>query len=283
MKNFQKFLIEQKSKNINFKNIINNLKNKKNILFLTTSNRSDSKDKSKTTQIAYFLKDELGKKIKIIEIPELKIYHCQGNVSNKKGNGCGKKEAVLEDKEKNPTGYHRCWCSLSNKDDELWKVSKELFKSDCVIFFGSVRWGAMNSYYQKLIERLCWIENRHTTLKENNIVKNISAGLVVMGHNWNVEEVIDTQKQVLNFYGFKVENELCWGRQWTDDELDESSEGYKKDIEDFKKINYLTSFPKRTITIPDIKKILPMAITLVKLINNIFEQISNSVINFLYV
>jgi hypothetical protein len=44
----------------------------------------------------------------------------------------GLKKLYLKDKEKNPSGYHRCWASIHNEDDELWKISKELFESDCV-------------------------------------------------------------------------------------------------------------------------------------------------------
>ena len=55
----------------------------------------------------------------------------------------------------------------------FWKISKELFDSNAVIFFTSVRWGQANMFHQKLIERLTWIENRHTTLGESNIVENI--------------------------------------------------------------------------------------------------------------
>jgi len=237
MKDFIQFLLEEKTKNTEFKAIFDSLENKKQILFLTTSNRSKPEEKPKTTQIAYFIKNNLkNKNLKIIETPSLNINPCEGNISSKKGNGCGLKESLLKDKNKNPSGLHRCWCSLNNKDDELWKISKELFNSDCVIFFGSVRWGSMNSYYQKLIERLSWIENRHTTLGESNIVKNISAGLIIMGHNWNVDQVMETQKQVLNFYGFKVEDKLCWSRQWTKDASDETSNGYKVDNVEFKEI-----------------------------------------------
>jgi multimeric flavodoxin WrbA len=237
MKDFTQFLLEEKTKNTEFKTIFDSLENKKQILFLTTSNRWKPEEKPKTTQIAYFIKNNIkNKNLKIIETPSLNIHPCEGNISSKKGNGCGLKESLLEDKNKNPSGLHRCWCSLNNKDDELWKISKELFNSDCVIFFGSVRWGSMNSYYQKLIERLSWIENRHTTLGENNVVKNISAGLVIMGHNWNVDQVMETQKQVLNFYGFKVEENLCWSRQWTKDSNEESLKGYKDDNKEFKEI-----------------------------------------------
>ena len=178
------------------------LNNKKNILFLTTSNRShkNKDDKAKSTQFAYYLRDELkDKSIKIIDVPELNILTCSGNVSSLDGNTCGLKDAALKDKEKNPTGHHRCWVSWGNKDDELWKISKELFESDCIIFFASVRWGQANGIYQKLIERLNWLENRHTTLGESNIIKDIDAGFIVIGHNWNGNVVVETQQKVLNF------------------------------------------------------------------------------------
>jgi hypothetical protein len=112
-------------------------------------------------------------RITLIDVPELKIFPCEGNISRKDGNSCGLLKSKLKDKDKNPSGEHRCWASLNNKTDELWKISKELFESDVVIFFSSVRWGQANMYYQNLIERLSWIENRHTTLGESNIVKDI--------------------------------------------------------------------------------------------------------------
>jgi hypothetical protein len=142
----------------------------------------------------------------------------------------------LKDKDKNPSGYHRCWCSFNNKDDELWKISKSLFESDCVLFFGSVRWGQTNAIYQKLIERLCWIENRHTTLKENNIVKDITAGIILIGQNWNGENVIQTQKQVLKYYGFEVSDKICWNWQYTNNANDESKQSYKNAASDFQNI-----------------------------------------------
>ena len=139
----------------------------------------------------------------------------------------------MKDKEKNPSGNHRCWASINNKDDELWKISKPLFEADAVIFFVSVRWGQANSIYQKLIERLNWIENRHTTLEEDNIIEGKEAGIVGIGQNWNGETVLQTQKKVLDFYGFEVPDQLSFNRQYTDDALDETAESYKKAPEAF--------------------------------------------------
>lgn len=238
MRSFSNFITESNSSELkkNIEKTIIFLEKKNKVLFLTTSNRYEKNvdDVPKSTQLAYHIQELLGmKKIEIIEVPKLEIYNCEGNVSSANGNGCGKKEALLKDENKNPSGYHRCWCSLNHKDDELWKVSKPLFESDCVMFFGSVRWGQTNAIYQKLIERLCWIENRHTTLKESNIVKDISSGIVLIGQNWNGANVIETQKKVLNFYGFKVEDEICWNWQYTNNANDESKESYKKAITEF--------------------------------------------------
>lgn len=186
-----------------------------------------------------FVQEQLGKqKATLIEVPKLKIYPCEGNVSSNPQNGgnhCGPKDAALKDKEKNPTGYHRCWASINNKDDELWKISKPLFESDAVQIFGSVRWGQTNAYYQKLIERLTWIENRHTTLGEKNIVANIDAGLILVGQNWNGKDVLDTQKQVLQFFGFKTPSEMFWNWQYTQNATLETKESYKKAYTTFEK------------------------------------------------
>jgi multimeric flavodoxin WrbA len=225
-----------------YKNLVRSVKfleGKKKVLFLTTSNRGEwaikeLDEEPKSTKLAKAIQSYLGKsKCKLIEVPDLRIYPCEGNVSHFDGNSCGVKKAVLKDKGKNPSGLHRCWRNINNPDDELWKISKELFDADVVMFFGSVRWGQMNAQYQNLIERLTWLENRHSTLKETNILKDISCGLVVVGQNWRGKEVLDVQKQVLTFFGFDVKQELCWNWQYTMNPKDETKESYKKSGKDF--------------------------------------------------
>jgi multimeric flavodoxin WrbA len=212
------------------------LKKKKKVLFLTTSNRwIGEKEKPKSTLLAYKLA-QLCCNVKIMEVPSLTIFHCEGNVSTQNGNNCGVKKALLKDKQKNPSNFHRCWASLNNKTDELWKISKLLFESDVVVFFTSVRWGQTNSIYQKLIERLTWIENRHTSLKEKNIIKNISAGIIVVGQNWNGENVVKIERKVLEYFGFKTPKELSWNWQYTKNLNDESQTSYKKAFPKFKKL-----------------------------------------------
>jgi len=140
---------------------------------------------------------------------------------------CSKK-AMLKDKTKNPSGEHRCWASLNNKDDELWKISKELLESDAVIFFSSVRWGQANMFYQKLIERLTWLENRHTTLGESNIIKDIQSGFICVGQNWKGIDVVDTQKRVHTYYGFRPNDNFYWNWQFTNKISDETQKSYKE-------------------------------------------------------
>jgi multimeric flavodoxin WrbA len=215
------------------------LEKKEKILLLTTSNRGEwaikeLKEEPKSTKLARAIANYLGsKKCKLIEVPKLKIYPCEGNISHENGNTCGLKKSALKDKEKNPTGEHRCWRNINNPDDELWKISKELFESDAVVFFGSVRWGQMNGFYQHLIERLSWLENRHTTLGESNIIKNISCGIIATGQNFNGSNVIELQKEVLKFFGFDVKDSLCWNWQYTNNSNDETQSSYKKSSDKF--------------------------------------------------
>lgn len=207
------------------------LKKKDKILLLSCSNRYNWDDKNidvpKSKMIAMYIQDQLRDKCILIDVPELNITPCEGNVSRKEGNSCGVMKSKLKDKDKNPSGNHRCWASLNNPKDELWKVSKELLESDTVIFFSSIRWGQTNMYYQNLIERLTWIENRHNTLGESNIVKDIETGFICVGQNWNGAVVNDTQKEVHKFYGFKPNNDLYWNWQYTKNSKDETQKSYK--------------------------------------------------------
>jgi multimeric flavodoxin WrbA len=208
------------------------LKEKKKVLLLSCSNRynwdDDNIDIPKSKMIAMYLDEELGNKSKLIDVPELKILPCEGNVSRKEGNSCGLLKAKLKDKDKNPSGEHRCWKNINEPTDELWKISKELFESDVVIFFTSIRWGQANMFYQNLIERLTWLENRHSALGEKNIIENIESGFICVGQNWNGENVVDVQKKVHTFYGFKPNDDFYWNWQYSKDENDETLASYKK-------------------------------------------------------
>lgn len=213
------------------------LKTKKKVLLLSCSNRhnwdKNDIDIPKSKMIAMYLKDELGDKSVLMDVSELNIVPCEGNVSRKDGNSCGILKALLKNKEKNPSGEHRCWASINNPKDELWKISKELFESDAVIFFSSVRWGQTNMFYQNLIERLTWIENRHATLGETNLVKDIETGFICVGQNWNGENVTETQMKVHEFYGFKPNKNLYWNWQYTKNVNDETQKSYKKSHKKF--------------------------------------------------
>ena len=91
-------------------------------------------------------------------------------------------------------------------------------------------------FYQKLIERLTWLENRHSTLGEENIIKNIDGGIVIIGQNYHGKNVLSTQKSVLQFYGFKVPESLSSNWQYTSNALDETGKSYKLAIKIFNKI-----------------------------------------------
>lgn len=210
------------------------LGNLKSVVFVTTSSRSPYVEKNgespKSNQLAQSISTSLqnrGVKVKIIDGSKLNIHNCLGCVSEIHGNHCGVKEAKLKDEEKNPNGLLRCWASHDFEDDELWKISKAIYESDAVIFFASQRWGSVNAIYQKIIERLDWMENMHTTLGEENSIANIYAGMILIGQNWRVQESLDLQKQVLSLFGFKQDDNLYIGWQYTRDSADESPGSYK--------------------------------------------------------
>jgi len=220
---------------------IEELKKYKKVLLLTCSNRGEEISKTespKSSILAKVIHNNLKNSV-IIDVTKLKIYPCEGNVSLMGGNICGVKEALLHDTEKNPSGYHRCWASIHNPDDELWKVSKELFESDCVVFFASVRWGAANMFYQKLIERLNWINNRYIPYGEKNIIKDISSGFIIVGQHKYGDDITELQFNNHEYYGFKVNSKLYWNWsaeniEYDDETLQGYIESYPEFFEDFK-------------------------------------------------
>jgi hypothetical protein len=218
------------------KNTIKELEKYKKVLLLTCSNRGEEVSKTqlpKSSILARVIHNNLDNST-IIDVTKLKIYPCEGNVSRMDGNVCGIKEALLDDPEKNPSGYHRCWASVHNPDDELWKVSKELFESDCVVFFASVRWGAANMFYQKLIERLNWINNRFIPYGEENIIKDISSGFIIIGQHKYGDDIAELQYNNHEYYGFDVNKELYWNWNAEDIEFDdETLQGYLDSYPEF--------------------------------------------------
>ena len=218
------------------KNTIKELGKYKKVLLLTCSNRGEEVSKTqlpKSSILARVIHNNLDNST-IIDVTKLKIYPCEGNVSRMEGNVCGIKEALLDDPEKNPSGYHRCWASVHNPDDELWKISKELFESDCVVFFASVRWGQANMFYQKLIERLNWINNRFIPYGEENIIKNISSGFIIVGQHQYGDDITELQYNNHEYYGFDVNKELYWN--WNAENIeydDETLQGYLDSYPEF--------------------------------------------------
>jgi multimeric flavodoxin WrbA len=218
------------------KNTIKELEKYKKVLLLTCSNRGEEVSKTqlpKSSILARVIHNNLDNST-IIDVTKLKIYPCEGNVSRMEGNVCGIKEALLDDPEKNPSGYHRCWASVHNPDDELWKISKELFESDCVVFFASVRWGQANMFYQKLIERLNWINNRFIPYGEENIIKDISSGFIIIGQHKYGDDITELQYNNHKYYGFDVNKELYWNWNAEDIEFDdETLQGYLDSYPEF--------------------------------------------------
>jgi multimeric flavodoxin WrbA len=204
--------------------------NGKRVVFITTSTRwSGSKEAPKSTQLAEKFAQNLYPTPHIINAANLIIFPCEGNISTSPENGgnhCGIPKAIMKDEEKNPGQFLRCWASLNNPSDELWKISKAIYESDVIVFFGSMRWGSLDSIYKKLLERLTWIENQHSTLKGENPVEGKSVGVMIIGQNWNGLEELEKQKQILEWFGFQTPDQLFWNWQYTQDFKDESQKSY---------------------------------------------------------
>lgn len=236
--NFKKYYyLLEKAEQKQLDKTVEYLQNKKKILLISTSNRPESmkeEEMPKSMMLAKCIQDKLPDRTLVMDAAHMTIHDCTGHVSFRH-NDCGVKAALLKDKDKNPTGCLRCWTSFHMKDDELWKIVNELLVSNCVIFFGSVRWGQVNAVYQRLIERLTWLEARHTTLGEDNVIKDIDAGIILTGQNWNGSEVVETQKKVFKFFGFKVPEQLSWNWQFTKDKYDETLKTYKDSFKGFEK------------------------------------------------
>lgn len=215
---------------------IKELRKYKKVLLLTCSNRGQEVSETqlpKSSILAKIIHQNLEDS-DLLDVTKLKIYPCEGNVSLMQGNICGVKEALLDDEEKNPSGYHRCWASIHNPDDELWMVSKKLFESDCVVFFASVRWGSANMFYQKLIERLNWINNRYIPYGEPNIIKNTGSGFIIVGQHVYGDKICELQYSNHEYYGFDVNEKLYWN--WTAEDVnfdDETLEGYIESYPEF--------------------------------------------------
>jgi hypothetical protein len=227
--------------------LVDHLATKDDVLLLTTSNRYEKHtwDVPKTTQLARLVAARLKgerTRVTVLDVADLRIHTCEGNISGGRGNNCGVRGAKLRDAKKNPTGHHRCWASINNPDDELYKVSRALFRAQAVVFFVSVRWGQTNSVYQRLFERLSWIENRFTSLGESPIaaLKKLEAGIVLFGHNWNDRQVWTTQKQNFGWFRWKTPDALSLYWQYTASAEEESLDSYRDATEEFGKLVQLS-------------------------------------------
>jgi multimeric flavodoxin WrbA len=130
----------------------------------------------------------------------------------------------------------------------MYKVANAIFDADIVVFFGSIRWGKMNAIYTSLIERLTWLENRHTTLGESNLLKDKEVGVVAVGHNWNGEESVKLEKEVLKFFGFKTPSQLSFNWQFLKNANDESKDGYVEEFGQFlKDFNFVETLQESVI------------------------------------
>jgi hypothetical protein len=52
--------------------------------------------------------------------------------------------------------------------------------------------------------------------------------MILLGQNWRVQESLEVQQQVLEFFGFQTPEELFMGWQFTRDVMDEEQKSYQE-------------------------------------------------------
>ena len=94
-------------------------------------------------------------------------------------------------------------------------------------------------FYQKLMERLNWINNRFTPGDESNVIKDTSSGFICIGQHYYTDKITELQNNVHDYFGFKVNEDLYWWWNAEDKEFDEETylgylESYPEFFKDFK-------------------------------------------------
>jgi len=121
--------------------------------------------------------------IRIIDVPKLVITHArQYQCAQRQPSNAG---SHTEEQTENPPVPSLLGLD-QQQDDELYKITRVLFQSKVVVFF-VVRWGQANSVYQRLLERLSWIENVLPRWREALAeITKCEAGIVLFGQNGTV-------------------------------------------------------------------------------------------------
>lgn len=165
-------------------------------LGISTSPRIKIAGESNSKTILKRVLEQLQKKgaeTELIDLNELKIFHCGGHYS------LGPKEC-----------YFPCRRIEEEPSDQMMKVYEEIFRSDIVIFATPIRWGNYCALMQCLIERMNCIENMDSVFGVK-MLKDKAAGVVIIGHEDGYQRSAGTLMSTLNFMGFQLPaNAVCY-------------------------------------------------------------------------
>ena len=136
---------------------------------------------------------ELGAETKLVDLSELRIFHCGGHYS------LGPREC-----------YYPCRRMEEEPSDEMLQVYEALFRFDVAIFGTPIRWGNHCALLQCLIERMNCVENMDSVFGVK-MLKDKVAGIVVVGHEDGYQRVAGILMSTLCFMGFNVPaNAICY-------------------------------------------------------------------------
>ena len=68
-------------------------------------------------------------------------------------------------------------------------------------------------------------------------------GIILFGHNWNDEQVLETQKKNFKWFGWKTPHALSFNWQYTKDADEESPDSYLSALKEFRAL-LKVEFPK---------------------------------------
>lgn len=113
-------------------------------------------------------------------------------------------------------GQYRCWANLLSIEnpkeyggkDEMGEIYDGIEWADIVLFSTSVRWMSHSALFQKIIERLNTLENRHSVYNEKHPLANKKAGVIVIGQHYQSQQVASHLCEVLSQLGFITDSSL---------------------------------------------------------------------------
>lgn len=129
-------------------------------------------------------------------------------------------------------GKYRCWATYESIEDpekhggidEMPVIYDGIDESDIIIFSTSVRWMSHSALFQKIIERMNTLENRHSVYGEKNPLSGKKAGIIVVGQHYQSQKVAGSLSETMTLLGFQCSNSSIFSWQKSHNMNEEQAE-----------------------------------------------------------